>query len=149
MRASLQPGLTAQLDYVVPPDRTVPHLLPESDHFAALPPVLATGYLVGIVEWTCMRALDGHLEDGEQTLGVHVDLSHQAPTPPGVTLTVHVELTAVEGTQLTYGVHAHDDAATVCRGTHRRAIVDTARFLARLRTRTAASSISQASPIRP
>ncbi|MEU6712345.1 hypothetical protein ABZ897_12775 [Nonomuraea sp. NPDC046802] len=60
--------------------RTVPHLLPESDYFAALPSVLATGYLVGVVEWTCMRALDGHLEDDEQTLGVHVDLSHQAPT---------------------------------------------------------------------
>ncbi|MCK2215302.1 thioesterase family protein [Actinomadura sp. ATCC 31491] len=139
MHASLQPGLAARLDYVVPIERTVPHLLPESDHFVALPSVLATGYLVGIVEWTCMRVLDGHLHDGEQTLGVHVDLSHQAPTPPGSTLTVHAELSVIDGTQLTFTVHAHDDAATVCRGIHRRAVINTERFQARLRTRTTAS----------
>jgi fluoroacetyl-CoA thioesterase len=135
MHTSLRPGLAARLDYVVPAERTVPYLLPESGEFAALPPVLATGYLVGIVEWTCMRALNGHLEDGEQTLGIHVDLSHRAPTPPGSTVTVHAELTAVDGKQLTFTVHAHDDAATVCEGTHRRAIINTERFNARLRTR--------------
>jgi fluoroacetyl-CoA thioesterase len=97
--------------------------------------VLATGFLFGIVEWTCMRALDGHLDDGEQTLGVHVDLSHEAPTPPGSTLTVQAELSAVEGRWLTFTMHAFDDAATVCQGTHRRAIIETERFLARLRKR--------------
>lgn len=58
-------------------------MAPESDEIAALPAVLATGFLVGIVEWACIRALAGHLDDGEQTLGVHVDLSHEAPTPVG------------------------------------------------------------------
>lgn len=137
MRETLQPGLTARLDYTVPKERTVPHLLPESAHFAAMPSVLATGYLVGIVEWACMRALDGHLDDDEQTLGVHVDLSHEAPTPPGGTLTVHAELTAVDGRRLTFTVHAYDDNATVCRGTHHRAVINTERFHARLRTRIA------------
>ncbi|TDC44984.1 thioesterase [Actinomadura sp. KC345] len=136
MLASLQPGLSARLDYVVPAERTVPHLLPESDDFVALPAVLATGYLVGLVEWTCMRALHGHLDKDEQTLGVHVDLSHQAPTPPGETVTVHAELTAVEGRQLVFTVHAADAAATVCRGTHRRAVIDTGRFHAKLGGRT-------------
>lgn len=139
MRDSLRPGLTTTLAYPVPPDRTVPHLLPESQEFAAMPEVLATGYLVGIVEWTCMRALDGHLDDGELTLGVHLDLSHEAPTPPGSVLTVEVELTAVERRQLTFAVHAFDEAATVCRGSHRRAVIDGARFQARLQERTAAS----------
>ena len=137
MRDSLRPGLTARLDYVVPDGRTVPHLLPESEEFAALPPVLATGYLVGIVEWTCMRALHGHLDGGEQTLGVHVDLSHEAPTPPGGTLTVDVELAAVDGRQLSFTVHAADADATVCRGTHRRAVIDAERFHRRITSRTA------------
>jgi fluoroacetyl-CoA thioesterase len=132
VKGSLQPGLTARLEYVVPAERTVPNLLPESDEFAALPAVLATGYLVGIVEWACIRALAGHLDDGEQTLGVHVDLSHEAPAPVGSPLTVEVELSHVEGRQLTFTVHAFDDAATVCRGSHRRAVIDTERFLARL-----------------
>lgn len=135
MRDTLRPGLTATLTYTVPPERTVPHLLPESDAFAAMPRVLATGYLVGIVEWTCMLALDGHLDDTEQTLGVHVDLSHDAPTPPQATLTVDVGLTEVDRRQLTFTVHAYDDVATICRGTHRRAVIDTERFRTRLEER--------------
>lgn len=137
MKASLRPGLTAQLEYVVPAERTVPYLLPESEEFKALPAVLATGFLVGIVEWTYIRVLAGHLDDGEQTLGIHVDLSHEAPTPVGGLLTVQAELSNVDRRQLTFTVHAFDDAATVCRGSHRRAIIDTERFLTRMSKRTA------------
>lgn len=139
MRPTLRPGLTASLAYRVPPGRTVPHLLPESAEFAALPDVLATGYLIGIIEWACMRTVNEHLDDGEQTLGVHVDLSHQAPTLPGNTLNVTTELTRVTGRQLTFTVTAADDAGTVCQGTHQRAIIDRARFEAKLATRTAAA----------
>jgi fluoroacetyl-CoA thioesterase len=135
VRASLKPGLKARLDYVVPQERTVPHLLPESGYFATMPAVLATGYLVGIVEWTCMSALDGHLDDGEHTLGIHVDLSHEAPTPPGGILTVEVTLDAIDGRRLTFSVHASDEAATVCRGVHRRAVIQTDRFNERLKSR--------------
>lgn len=137
MRPSLRPGLSATLSYPVPPERTVAHLLPEADEFAAMPEILATGYLVGIVEWTCMRALAGHLDDGEATLGVHIDVSHQAPTPPGALVTVDAELTGVEGCQLTFAVQARDDAAVISRGTHRRAVIDTGRFGARLADRAA------------
>lgn len=135
MKDSLRPGITFRLEYVVADARTVPHLLPESDEFARMPEVLATGYLVGIVEWACIRALADHLDDGEQTLGIHVDLSHEAPTPPGSQLTVDVELVVVDGRQLTFEVEAFDEAATVCRGTHRRAVIATERFLARLAER--------------
>jgi fluoroacetyl-CoA thioesterase len=135
MRTSLRQGLSGRLNYQVPKERTVPFLLPESPHFTTMPEVLATGYLVGIVEWTCMSALEGHLDDGEQTLGVHVDLSHEAPTPPGGTVTVEVTLDAVDGRQLTFTVHAFDEAGTVCRGVHRRAVIATDRFLRRLELR--------------
>jgi len=131
MRDTLRPGLTATLTYEVAEDRTVAHLLPEASEFADMPQVLATGYLVGLVEWTCMRALDGHLDDSERTVGVHVDLSHDAPTPPHRAVTVDVELTAVDGRQLTFDVRARDDANDISRGTHRRAVIHLARFEAR------------------
>ncbi len=135
MRTTLKPGLEARLDYTVPLERTVPHLLPESRYFATMPAVLATGYLVGIIEWTCMSALNGHLDDGEQTLGIHVDLSHEAPTPPGSVLSVEATLDAVEGKRLTFSVRAFDEAGTVCRGVHRRAVIQTDRFIQRLTER--------------
>ncbi|GLY72856.1 thioesterase [Actinoallomurus iriomotensis] len=143
MRDGLRPGLTATMTYTVPPERTVPNLLPESAEFAALPNVLATGYLVGIVEWTCIRAIAGQLDDAERTLGIHVDLSHEGPTPPGADLTVSVELVSVEGRRLTFSVRASDDAGVVCKGTHERAVIDIARFTDRLAARTGGRSDGQ------
>ena len=128
MHDTLRPGLRASLSYEVAADRTVSHLLPESAEFADMPQVLATGYLVGLVEWACMRALNGHLDDGERSVGVHVDLSHDAPTPPRRTVTIDVELTAVDGRTLTFAVRGRDDVAQICAGTHRRAVVHLARF---------------------
>lgn len=139
MRPTLRVGLASRLEYRVPLERTVPHLLPESSEFAALPDVLATGFLVGIVEWTCMKAMAAHLEDGEQSLGVHIDISHEAPTLPGDTLTVSVELTEVDGRRLTFTVTAADDVAVVCRGIHQRAVIDRGHFRRRLAARAAST----------
>lgn len=138
MRETLQPGLKSTFTYQVPPERTVPNLLPEAEEFQAMPEVLATGYLVGIVEWACMRALAEHLDPGEGSVGVHVDLSHDAPTLPGDTVTVDVEVVAVEGRVLTFTIDARDEVATIAAGRHRRAVIDVERFTARLGKRAAA-----------
>ncbi|MGW0039930.1 thioesterase family protein [Gordonia sp. NPDC003376] len=126
--------MTATFDYVVPASRTVPNLLPESTQFARMPEVLATGYLVGLVEWACMGLLEGHLGDNERTLGTHVDLSHEAPTLPGSNLHIVVELIDIDSRALTFDVMVTDGNTVVCRGRHRRAIVDLRRFEARLST---------------
>ncbi|MDA8391907.1 MAG: thioesterase family protein [Actinomycetota bacterium] len=135
MLETLQPGLASTLTYEVPVERTVPYLLPESPEFAASPEVLATGYLVAIAEWACLRALNGHLSPGEITLGVSVDLSHEAPTPPGGVVTVDACLMEVDGRFLTFSVLAKDEQAVVCRGSHRRAVVVEERFRSRLSQR--------------
>jgi predicted thioesterase len=77
MTSTITAGLTATMDYRVPAERTVPHLLPEAPEFATMPDVLATGYLVGLVEWTCMQALTPHLPSHQRTLGVHIDDAHR------------------------------------------------------------------------
>lgn len=133
MQDTLRPGLTAIMDYEVPVERTVPHLLPEAPHFREMPEVLATGYMVALIEWTCMQALDGHLSDGEKTVGVHVDLSHEGATPIGQPVHFKVKLTDVtERGKLTFAVEATDDKGFICRGTHGRAVIDVARFEASL-----------------
>jgi fluoroacetyl-CoA thioesterase len=97
-----------------------------------MPSVLATGYLVGLTEWTCMQALAGHLDEGERTVGIHVDLSHEGATPPGCDISIDVELIEVDRRVLVFSVQAKDDAAVVSRGTHRRAVIDLRRFEDRL-----------------
>jgi fluoroacetyl-CoA thioesterase len=112
----------------VPGTKTVPHLYPEAPEFAEMPEVFATGFMVGFVEWACIQAIAPHLDDDEVSLGVHVDLSHDAATPPGVEVVARVRLEAVEGRALTFAVEADDAHERICAGTHRRFVVHRPRF---------------------
>ena len=131
--STLQPGLRHRFTYEVPAERTVPHLFPDSPEMAVMPEVFATGFMVGLVEWTCVQLINPHLDwPREQTVGTHIDVSHEAATPPGMAVTVEVELTAVEGRRLRFAVRAEDEDDTIARGTHERAVIDFARFSARV-----------------
>jgi fluoroacetyl-CoA thioesterase len=132
MRDSLKPGLSLSVQHPVDASLTVPRLLPQFDEFARMPNVLATGYLIGLVEWSCMRLLAPHLDPDERTVGRHVDLSHESPTLPGGTLDMTVELDHVDGRDLDFAVLVSDDYAVACRGRHRRVVIDIHRFEARL-----------------
>ena len=79
MKDTLKPGATAQFAFRVPAEKTVPHLYPEAPEFREMPTVFATGFMVGLMEWTCLKVLAPHLEDGEGSLGVHIDVSSDPP----------------------------------------------------------------------
>jgi fluoroacetyl-CoA thioesterase len=133
MKDTLQPGLTFRFEFKIPGTKTVPHLYPESDMFRAMPEVLATGYMVGLMEWACIEALRPHLDwPREQSLGTHVNFSHLAATPPGFTVTVDVRLDRIEGRRLFFSITAHDGVEQITEGTHERVIIDAARFNARM-----------------
>jgi len=136
MRDTLRPGLKHAFRYRVPADKTVPALYPEAPEFQLMPRVFATGFLIGLVEWTCIQAVNPHLDwPREQTVGTRVDVTHAAPTPPGKEVTVEVELTAVDGRRLAFRVTARDEAAVICEGTHERFVIDAEKFEARLAPR--------------
>ena len=133
MKATLQPGLTHTFRFTVPPNKTVPHLYPESGMFREMPEVFATGFMVGLLEWACVEAIRPHLDwPIEQSLGTHVNFSHEAATPPGLTVTVQIRLTNVDGRKLRFEVEAHDGIDTISRGTHERVVIDAARFRAKI-----------------
>ncbi len=137
MEETLRPGLEHRMSFRVPASKTVPALYPEAPEFQAMPQVLATGFLVGLLEWACIQLVNPHLDwPAEQTLGTHVDVSHEAATPPGLEVTVTARLLAVDGRRLTFSVEAHDGVELVSRGTHQRAVVDAARFQHRVAAKT-------------
>jgi fluoroacetyl-CoA thioesterase len=132
MKETLQPGVRFCFRFPLPANRTVPHLLPESPEFQAMPEVLASGFMVGLIEWACIQAINPHLDwPREQTVGVGFQLSHAAATPPGLTVTVAVELVEVEGRKLTFAVRAEDDLDLISEGLHERFVIDAARFTAK------------------
>jgi fluoroacetyl-CoA thioesterase len=133
MRQSLRAGLEGTYRYRVPDSKTVPRIYPEAPDFQMMPAVLATGYLVALAEWACIELVKPHLDwPREQTLGTHVNLSHTAATPPGLTIELRVRLAAVEGRKLTFEVSAHDGVDPISQGTHERHVILAERFLARV-----------------
>lgn len=133
MKPTLKPGIRYEHRFVVPDSKTVPALYPEAPEFVAMPEVFATGFLVGFLEWACIRAINPHLDwPREQTVGTHIDVSHEAATPPGLEVTARVELVEVEGRRLVFAVEADDGVDVISRGRHERFVIDRQKFDAKV-----------------
>jgi fluoroacetyl-CoA thioesterase len=144
MKDSLQPGLKYEFQFEIPATKTVPHLYPESPEFQQMPRVLATGYMVGLFEWTCIQALNPHLDwPKEQTVGIGVNLSHVAATPPGLVVTVRVWLEKVEGRKLTFFIEADDGVDQISQGYHERFVIDAKKFNAKVAGKARAAAAGQ------
>lgn len=132
MKVFLKTGIKHSFSFVIPDDKTVPHLYPESNEFQQMPQVLATGYMVGLVEWTCIQAVNPHLDwPQEQTVGIGLSLDHTAATPPGLTVTVEVELIEMDGKRLVFAIQGHDGVDPITKGTHERFVIDAEKFNAK------------------
>jgi fluoroacetyl-CoA thioesterase len=136
----LMRGLAYEQTIAVEERLTVPAVSATFTGFADMPPVFATALLVGFVEWTCIEALRPHLSPGQRTVGTHVDMSHCAATPVGLSVTASIELVEVEGRKLTFKVVCRDDVEVICEGLHVRHIVEEARFLASVARKQARSA---------
>jgi|JRYD01.1.fsa_nt_gb fluoroacetyl-CoA thioesterase len=139
MKGTLKVGDRARLAFKVPVQKTVPHLYPESADFQAMPSVFATGFMVGLMEWCCLEVLKPHLDAGEGSLGIHVDVSHSAATVPGQTVTVDAECTRVDGRRIGFKVTAHDGVEVIGAGAHERMVVPWRRFVGRVNEKAASA----------
>lgn len=129
MKNSLKQGIEYNFSFTITESKLVPALYPESDEFQGMPNVFATGYMVGLIEWTCIQAINPHLDwPEEQTVGTHIDVSHVAATPTGLTVTVSVKLVNIDGRRLIFDVEAHDNIDLITRGKHERFIINKAKF---------------------
>lgn len=142
MKQTLQPGVSAEFQFTVPATKTVPALYPEAPEFQEIPAIFATGFHVGLMEWAALKVLAPHMEDGEGSVGIHINVSHSAATLPGQTITVTAECTAVEGRRITFNVKAHDGVEPIGEGTHQRMVVPWGRFKARINGKAAAAGVA-------
>ncbi len=138
MKDSLQPGQEFAFTFQIPESQTVPHLLPESVEFQLMPRVLASGFMVGLIEWACIKAVNPHLNwPQEQTVGIDFQLTHTAATPPGLTVTVKGRLEKVEGRKLTFYIQAEDEFDQISEGFHHRFVIDAPKFNAKMAAKLA------------
>jgi fluoroacetyl-CoA thioesterase len=132
MTSDIVSGITHSLSLQVNERLLVTAFSRDFPAFADLPPVFATAFMVGFIEWACIEALQPWLPEGETTVGTHVYLSHVAPTPKGMKVTAHVELIEVKGRTLRFRVDCFDVCGLIGSGFHERTLIDSARFMAKV-----------------
>jgi len=123
----LELNTTATAQLVVGPTDLASSISGETgDEF---PAVFATAKMVALMEIAGSRVLQPLLEPGELSVGVTVDITHTAPTPPGAQVTATARYTGREGKLFVFEVSASDPGGEIGRGWHKRAIVTSERLL--------------------
>ena len=97
--------------------------------------VFGTPFLIALMEEAACRALTPALEPGQSSVGTHLDVRHDAPSPVGASVRAEAEVTAVDGRRITFRVAAWDGAGPIGSGTHERWLIQPDRFLARAEAR--------------
>jgi predicted thioesterase len=124
--ADLQPGLMGEARRQVDTSNTALALGSGSEA------VFATPAMVALMEEAAVAAVAPHLSAGETTVGIQLEIRHVAATPIGLQVWANAHLIAVHGRNLTFEVTAYDEVEPIGMGTHRRTVVDRARFMARV-----------------
>lgn len=141
MKPGLKPGDRASFSMRVTAGDTVPALFADRNAFVDMPDVFATAKMVGLMEWACVEQLRPYYDAGEDSLGIHVDVDHSAPTLPGQVVTVETEVEEIEGRFLWFRVVAHDGVDQIGAGRHRRAVIQTSKFNDRLELKRAKAAL--------
>lgn len=118
-------GMKCQLEQTVTDELTA-----KSIGSGALP-VFGTPFMAAMMENAAMTCLQSGLEDGLGSVGTHLDITHDAPTPVGMKVFAQAEITAVSenGKMVDFKVSAWDEKGPIGGGTHTRAIINNDRFL--------------------
>jgi fluoroacetyl-CoA thioesterase len=126
MKGKPHVGQTGQVQFTVETKHTI--------DFAddRMPAVLSTPCLVGFLEQAGREALQPWLEDGENSVGMEIDVKHVAPTPIGHTVTCVARVIHVDGAIVDFQVEASDETERIARGLHKRAIIRMDRFARRV-----------------
>lgn len=93
--------------------------------------VLATPMMIALMEKTCLLSVRPFLDEGQDTVGTQVHVSHTAATPVGMRVYCDSELIEIDRRRLVFRVTARDAAGVVGEGTHERFVIDTERFQAK------------------
>jgi fluoroacetyl-CoA thioesterase len=123
MKDGLVPGLTHTQTYLTTLEMRAKQLVSD---------VFSTPAMIGLMEYTCVLLVAPYLGENEQTVGIHVDVRHTAPTKIGQSVTVTAELLEVKDNKLRFALSAvNDQGVKIGEGTHRRALIDTKSFAGR------------------
>ncbi len=85
--------------------------------------VFATPAMVALMEQAAWKSVLPYLEEGQGTVGTKLEVSHDAATPLGMTVTCESELVEIDGRRLVFEIRAFDEKDRIGKGRHERFIV--------------------------
>lgn len=120
----MEVGIKGQFEHIV----NAEHLA--SNVGSGLVEVFATPMMIAGLEKTCAQSVQELVGEGKTTVGISVNVSHEAATPQGMKVSFESTLTEISenGKILTFDVKAFDEAGLIGQGTHKRAIIVKERF---------------------
>ena len=133
MKSSLKAGLSSSKSITVDESRCIGFMGKEAA-------VYATPQMVSDVEYACRNMLLAHLDEGEDSVGAHVSIDHLAPTPPGLQVSIEMQITEVDRRKVVFSFSVKD-LEEVGRGTHVRFVVETAKTRERLADKRAKAGL--------
>lgn len=126
----IETGIKGHKEQIVTPEMSAARV------GSGLVDVFATPMLVALVEQTCHESVLPHLGEGQGTVGTLVNVSHTSATPIGKRVWCDSELVEVDRRRLVFSVKAYDEAGLIGEGTHERFIIDSAKFMEKLKSKT-------------
>ncbi len=128
---SIEIGLKGRAEIVVAYENTAAAV------GSGLVPVFATPSMIALMEQAASSSLLPYLDDDQGSVGIHLDVSHEAATPIGMKVWAESEVTEINGKQIVFSVEAHDETGLIGRGTHKRALITVDRFMAKVERKKA------------
>ncbi|MGN0981925.1 MAG: thioesterase family protein [Candidatus Limivicinus sp.] len=119
----LKPGLKGCAETQVAPGNTA------ADIGSGALPVFSTPHMIALMEKASMAAIAPCLEEGQGSVGTHVDVSHLAATPVSMTVRAESELVAVDRRMMTFHVTAYAGEELIGEGSHQRCLIMNDRFM--------------------
>ncbi|HSE79289.1 MAG TPA: thioesterase family protein [Alphaproteobacteria bacterium] len=131
MKPTLQPGLMHTRTVIIDKPRTI-------DFMGEDLRVYATPEMVRDMEQTSRLLLLPHLDEGEDSVGMRVEIDHLGPALLGQSIEVAAKVVALEGRKATFEVEARDESGAIGRGRHIRFVVIKEKSRERLKAKRAA-----------
>ena len=126
----LTTGISAEISVIVTESDTA------AKWGSGLVPVFGTPALVGLMEAAAVKTLDGHLPEGQTTVGGHIDVHHLAATPVGMKVRARAELAAMDDRKLTFQIEAWDEVEKIGEAVHERFVIDKEKFIVRAQAKS-------------
>ena len=91
--------------------------------------VYATPCMVALMEGAACEAIEEAMDESRTSVGTALNIEHISATPVGMDVRAEAVVTAVEGKVITFEIRAFDEVGEIGKGTHKRVIVPTQKFL--------------------